>query len=249
MIHQQLRARHRASRPGRPHTRFVHGYTKSRTPLSRKKHSSSTEGQRSSSIKQQSHDTKSSLPDMPSASDDTTSSSSDDSLQSDPGTFTSAMYAGDEDVELPVLSSQPIIIDALETETSRLQEDTIAECLPLLKRKISRSTVEKGKNDGTVDDASASNDTNGTKTAKTKCPRLPRLNREAHIKFLRGRLGKYPSYFAAMDASRPWVFYWVLNGLRLMGEEVGEYAERYVQYIAIKAFIIKEFKLISFNMR
>jgi protein farnesyltransferase subunit beta len=55
---------------------------------------------------------------------------------------------------------------------------------------------------------------------------LPKLQRAKHAIFLRNALGEYPPQFAAMDAARPWLLYWSLQGLTCLGEDVSEYRER-----------------------
>ncbi|KAI7338795.1 hypothetical protein KC315_g1596, partial [Hortaea werneckii] len=54
----------------------------------------------------------------------------------------------------------------------------------------------------------------GTETTqsqqKTTAECLPHLRRKAHADFLRTSLGPLPAPFAAMDASRPWLFYWTM---------------------------------------
>jgi len=42
------------------------------------------------------------------------------------------------------------------------------------------------------------------------------LNRAAHIKFLRAGLESLPNGFAALDASRPWLCYWILHSLSIL---------------------------------
>ncbi|KAI0541937.1 terpenoid cyclases/protein prenyltransferase alpha-alpha toroid [Xylaria digitata] len=54
------------------------------------------------------------------------------------------------------------------------------------------------------------------------------LSRERHIKFLEKNLGPLPAAFKAADASRPWIFYWCLNGLALLGVDVSKYRDRLV---------------------
>ena len=57
---------------------------------------------------------------------------------------------------------------------------------------------------------------------------LPPLNRAAHIDFLESGLdGPLPSYMVMLDASRPWIVYWCLNGLALLGVDVAQYRDRY----------------------
>ena len=137
-----------------------------------------------------------------------------------------------------LFTSPPPIIDDLQTETSRLQAKTIAECLPFLKgtKVVNSGDDEDGDDVSSSDVSSSTSDANAPNYAqrKRKVSRnkngglrsLPMLRRDAHIRFLRDKLGSYPWYFAAMDASRPWVFYWALNGLVLLGVDVGEYVDR-----------------------
>lgn len=51
---------------------------------------------------------------------------------------------------------------------------------------------------------------------------LQTLQRESHIKFLRSNLGKLPSAFVSLDASRPWITYWCLNALSLLGDDISD---------------------------
>lgn len=99
------------------------------------------------------------------------------------------------------LSPVPAIDDTLETESSHLQDATAEECLPHLL--------------GQLDDASSSD--NAT---------LPELRRSSHASFLRKALGRLPKQFTALDASRPWMLYWCLNGLSVLGEDVSSYRQK-----------------------
>ncbi|KAI1155144.1 terpenoid cyclases/Protein prenyltransferase [Nemania diffusa] len=54
---------------------------------------------------------------------------------------------------------------------------------------------------------------------------VPSLDRERHIKFLEKNLGPLPAAFTMSDASRPWMLYWCLNGLALLGADVSKYRE------------------------
>jgi hypothetical protein len=49
-----------------------------------------------------------------------------------------------------------------------------------------------------------------------------------HIDFLRDALGEHPAPFVGIDASRPWMVYWSLMGLHLLGEDVTDYRTRLV---------------------
>ena len=100
-----------------------------------------------------------------------------------------------------LFASYPPIKDDLETETSISQDETIKECLPFL----------KCEDDGITD---------------FNAHGLPRLKRELHIEFLEEGLADYPGAYLAYDASRPWLVYWALLGLSLLGEDVTPYRDR-----------------------
>lgn len=58
---------------------------------------------------------------------------------------------------------------------------------------------------------------------------LPRLKRQEHIEFLEGAFEeKLPDYMTVLDASRPWIVYWCITGLSLLGVDVSVYRERQV---------------------
>lgn len=44
------------------------------------------------------------------------------------------------------------------------------------------------------------------------------LNREKHVNFLLNGLEQLPKGFTAFDANIPWLCYWILNSLDLLGE-------------------------------
>jgi protein farnesyltransferase subunit beta len=57
---------------------------------------------------------------------------------------------------------------------------------------------------------------------------LPHLQRDIHIEFLEAGLNEQlPPYMTALDASRPWIMYWCITGLSLLGVDVTKYRERY----------------------
>lgn len=93
------------------------------------------------------------------------------------------------------------IRDGLETETSTLQDETVQECLSFL---------------------------NGSEASLSDCDTnaLPRLDRAKHIRFLHRSLTTLPAAFVGFDASRPWVIYWALTALSLLGEDITQYRER-----------------------
>lgn len=88
--------------------------------------------------------------------------------------------------------------EELETESSVLQDQTAEECIPFL-----------------TSEASGLNASG-----------LPTLSREKHVRFLRHWLGRLPAGFAVLDASRPWILHWCLNGLALLGDELTEFEDR-----------------------
>ncbi|KXS96859.1 hypothetical protein AC578_7383 [Pseudocercospora eumusae] len=85
--------------------------------------------------------------------------------------------------------------DELETQTSEAQEKTTKECLPLLRGEESLGLPLNSYG-------------------------IPHLNREKHASFLEQFTGELPAPFAAMDASRPWMFYWTMGGLSFLGKDV-----------------------------
>ncbi|KAF2205536.1 terpenoid cyclases/Protein prenyltransferase [Delitschia confertaspora ATCC 74209] len=94
------------------------------------------------------------------------------------------------------------IHDTLETETSIVQEETLDTILPYLEGNPNKFDLNSHG--------------------------IPHLQRKKHVKFLEIALGEYPAQFAAMDASRPWLLYWSLQGLTALGEDVSAYRERIV---------------------
>ncbi|POR34414.1 Protein farnesyltransferase subunit beta [Tolypocladium paradoxum] len=104
-----------------------------------------------------------------------------------------------------LFTTNPPIRDALETETSRLQDETIEECLPFL--------------------------LTGEGHDYRNAHGIPHLYRDRHVKFLQKQLGNLPSMFKSADPSRPWIFYWCLAGLSLLGEDVDSYRSRLIETV------------------
>lgn len=108
---------------------------------------------------------------------------------------------------IPTLfTSWPPIRDELVTETSESQDETVRECIPFLNGSL-----------GSFHDHNEHG--------------LPRLARDKHIHFLHGTLEKMPAAFVGFDASRPWIIYWALTALSLLGEDIEPYRERYIMPI------------------
>ena len=110
----------------------------------------------------------------------------------------------DESLREKILTSVCPIRDSLQTQTSIVQDETMEACLPLL------ASFEQSQRDPP-----------GLNTV-----RMPRLEREKHVGFLHQCLKPLAAGFVGFDASRPWIFYWVLAGLSLLGEDVQPYKER-----------------------
>lgn len=116
---------------------------------------------------------------------------------------------------IPALFTQPPPIrDPLITETIDLQNATQTKCLPFLK---GIHSSQKDFNDHGV----------------------PALQRDLHASYLYDSLEDYPEGFVAMDASRPWILYWGLAGLSMLGEDTTRFRERYVH--ALYPCIILDF--------
>jgi protein farnesyltransferase subunit beta len=98
-----------------------------------------------------------------------------------------------------IFTQPPPIRDILVTESSETQDGTVMSCLPLM----------SGQQPG--DGANRFG--------------VPRLAREKHVRFLQVNLGRLPAPFIAADASRPWFFYWCLNAMCVLGEDVSAYRE------------------------
>lgn len=104
---------------------------------------------------------------------------------------------------IPVLFTQPPPIrDPLVTETLDLQTETVDKCLPFLQ---AIHTTQRGPFNALG---------------------VPALQRDEHVAYLYDSLEDYPAGFVAMDASRPWMIYWALAGLSLLGEDVTRFRER-----------------------
>ncbi|OCK80379.1 terpenoid cyclases/Protein prenyltransferase [Lepidopterella palustris CBS 459.81] len=97
------------------------------------------------------------------------------------------------------LIEQPLR-DNLVTQSSELQDETLAAILPFL--------------------------TDNPFGFELNSYGIPKLQRSKHIAFLHNALGKYPPQFAVMDAARPWLLYWSLQGLTCLREDVSDYRER-----------------------
>lgn len=53
-----------------------------------------------------------------------------------------------------------------------------------------------------------------------------RLDREEHVEYLTSHISDYPAGYVGYDASRPWLMYWGLMGLYLLGKDITSYRNR-----------------------
>jgi len=60
---------------------------------------------------------------------------------------------------------------------------------------------------------------------------IPHLRREQHIAFLHNTLGNLPAPYVALDAARPWLFYWAFSGLTVLGEDIKQYRQRLIETV------------------
>ncbi len=63
-----------------------------------------------------------------------------------------------------------------------------------------------------------------------------RLLRTVHVSYLHSGLGKLPSGFASLDASRPWIVYWLTHSLALLGADMpasGPSAAQVVEFLKL----------------
>lgn len=108
-----------------------------------------------------------------------------------------------DDFPIPELfTSLPPIKDPLVTDTSLSQDDTARHCLPL-HAGTSRSFFDLN--------------TQG----------IPRLNQEDHVEFLNDTIQK--AKYIPYDALRPWVVYWSLIGLSVLGEDLEKWRVRVLE--------------------
>lgn len=96
------------------------------------------------------------------------------------------------------MTKTPSVNDECPTASSDLQAETAEECMPFLL---------------------------GRKYLKLNEHGVPALNRDDHAAFLDESLEPLPAGFAMLDASRPWLFYWCLMGMTLLGEDVAAYRD------------------------
>ena len=111
--------------------------------------------------------------------------------------------SGIDDFQVPELfTTLPPIKDPLVTYTSCSQDETAERCLP-----YHAGTTEFGFD---------------------RNPQgIPRLNHEDHVDFLSDNIQN--ARYTAYDALRPWVIYWSLTGLSVLGEDLTQWRDRVLE--------------------
>ncbi|KAI5285543.1 CAAX farnesyltransferase (FTase) subunit beta, partial [Ascosphaera aggregata] len=61
---------------------------------------------------------------------------------------------------------------------------------------------------------------------------VQKLLRDQHVEMLYDMLEDFPKSFVTLDASRPWMMYWALNSLAMLGEDVTRYRRRCIATIS-----------------
>ncbi|KAF1991857.1 terpenoid cyclases/Protein prenyltransferase [Aulographum hederae CBS 113979] len=101
--------------------------------------------------------------------------------------------------EVPWLFKRmPDIVDDLKTESSVMQAATTRECLPYL---------------------------SGQKNFERNSYGVPKLRREGHVEFLQSWLGDLEPDFVSLDAGRPWIVYWSISGLGMLGYDMKQFKD------------------------
>ena len=66
-----------------------------------------------------------------------------------------------------------------------------------------------------------------------------RLERENHIPYLKKGLESLSRWMMALDASKPWLTYWILHSLELLEEDLSpEHIERFVLLFILKCEVV-----------
>jgi protein farnesyltransferase subunit beta len=101
-----------------------------------------------------------------------------------------------------IFTNLPLIEDELVTDSSRMQDQTVQECLPFM----------------TLQNTEDPDDLNMFG--------VPKLQKMKHLKFLKNIEKDYPAGYVAADGTRPWMVYWALAGMAMLGVDVRDYKGR-----------------------
>lgn len=129
----------------------------------------------------------------------------------------------EEEANMSYLESVKIpIVDELKTDSSEVQDEAFEAVMPFL---------EGNPNNFPLNIFG-----------------LPQLQRQKHVTYLKKALGDYPAPFALMDASRPWLVYWSLQGLSALGYDFSELRERCVGHVAAIGTSSTVFRFLDFSV-
>ena len=106
--------------------------------------------------------------------------------------------------------------ESFPTDSSQKQEGCEQACFPYLFYAALADVRAQLVKDGIVDD------TNGS----------PRILRDGHVRYIRSGLRELRSAFSGLDASRPWMVYWMLHGLNILGVRPKAYYDDAVVFLA-----------------
>ncbi|KAK2736482.1 CAAX farnesyltransferase (FTase) subunit beta [Myotisia sp. PD_48] len=117
--------------------------------------------------------------------------------------------------DIPAIDGVPTLFtelrpirDSLITATSKAQDEVVQQILPFL----------KGSSDNFHHVPESSFSQFG----------IPPLAKAPHVVFLEDALEPYPAKFVGLDASRPWLVYWAMTALYLLGEDILQYEKRVI---------------------
>ncbi|GME47222.1 protein farnesyltransferase subunit beta [Neofusicoccum parvum] len=100
-------------------------------------------------------------------------------------------------------AAPPPLVDALKTKSSEDQRETVEKILPF--------------------------HTGNPHKLELNSHGIPHLLRQEHLDYAADGLTDYPAPFVAMDASRPWIPYWSLFAISILGEDPSGYREGAVE--------------------
>lgn len=139
-------------------------------------------------------------------------------------TMTSQQESEDEYVSIPSLFRKPPPLqDPIVSSTTVAQQETIDECLPFLTAALDPTENPLQYNEFGI----------------------PKLRVEDHVDFLHQNLSQFPARYVGYDASRPWLVYWGLLSLYLLGEDVQFARRRWVRSQPFQWCYDQQFRVLS----
>ncbi|KAK8253131.1 terpenoid cyclases/protein prenyltransferase alpha-alpha toroid [Phyllosticta capitalensis] len=102
-----------------------------------------------------------------------------------------------------LFSTKPVLVDGFETGTTQEQDATVEKILPFM--------------------------TGNPHNFSLNSHGIPQLNRGPTVEYVADALTEWPEQFIVLDASRPWIPYWSLTALALLGEDITSTREGLVE--------------------